>query len=202
MKRVLLVGSSGAIGRRYKAILNYLNVDVLECDPESGTGDNIFNKTDGVLVASPTTTHRSILEYVLKHDVPVLCEKPLCASLEECYHAIHLPNAKRRLYMVDNWVHMLGGFRKNYVIKYRNWYMGKESFAFNMAQPIYLTSLGKLQVNKNYPMFEAHVDDKIYTAYEIEKSYVEMIEKWISTGKSHFGVTEAVEMQSCLDEYA
>ena len=39
---------------------------------------------DAVLVASPNYTHRSILDDILSTDIPVLVEKPMCTTVEDC----------------------------------------------------------------------------------------------------------------------
>ena len=39
---------------------------------------------DAVLVASPNFTHRSILDDVLATEIPVLVEKPMCTTVEDC----------------------------------------------------------------------------------------------------------------------
>ncbi len=39
---------------------------------------------DAVIVASPNHTHRAILDDVLATDIPVLVEKPLCTTVEDC----------------------------------------------------------------------------------------------------------------------
>lgn len=39
---------------------------------------------DAVVVASPNFTHKSILDDILQTDVPVLVEKPMCTTVEDC----------------------------------------------------------------------------------------------------------------------
>ena len=39
---------------------------------------------DAVIVASPNHTHRSVLDDILATDVPVLVEKPMCTTVEDC----------------------------------------------------------------------------------------------------------------------
>jgi predicted dehydrogenase len=38
---------------------------------------------DAVIIASPNFTHRRVLEPLLQTDLPILCEKPLCTTLED-----------------------------------------------------------------------------------------------------------------------
>jgi predicted dehydrogenase len=39
---------------------------------------------DAVIVASPNFTHRAVLDDVLATDIPVLVEKPMCTTVEDC----------------------------------------------------------------------------------------------------------------------
>jgi myo-inositol 2-dehydrogenase/D-chiro-inositol 1-dehydrogenase len=43
---------------------------------------------DAVVVASPNHTHAEILEAIFESGLPVLCEKPLCTTLEDAEHAV------------------------------------------------------------------------------------------------------------------
>jgi myo-inositol 2-dehydrogenase / D-chiro-inositol 1-dehydrogenase len=45
--------------------------------------ETLLNQADGVLVATPTTTHPDLVRRCLAAGVPVLCEKPVAADLEE-----------------------------------------------------------------------------------------------------------------------
>lgn len=47
---------------------------------------------DAVLVASPNFTHRSILDDIFATDIPVLVEKPMCTTVEDC---IAIVNAQK-----------------------------------------------------------------------------------------------------------
>lgn len=43
---------------------------------------------DAVVVASPNMTHVDVLLDVIEHDVPVLVEKPMCTTVEDCRRVI------------------------------------------------------------------------------------------------------------------
>jgi len=49
---------------------------------------------DAVIVASPNHTHASVLADVLSSDVPVLVEKPLCTTVEDCVTVTRLAAAR------------------------------------------------------------------------------------------------------------
>ncbi len=58
-------------------------------------------RVDGVVVATPTSTHAAVLEEVLRLDVPVFCEKPLSDDADAAGQlAAHAPD---RLFVMDKW---------------------------------------------------------------------------------------------------
>ena len=57
---------------------------------------------DAIVIASPNDTHHEILMELLETDLPILCEKPLCATAEHCREVI--AKAERRAAPV--WVAM------------------------------------------------------------------------------------------------
>ncbi len=53
---------------------------------------------DAVIVASPNFTHRAVLEPLLATDVAILCEKPLCTTMEDARWVEETANARRALF--------------------------------------------------------------------------------------------------------
>ena len=51
-------------------------------------------RVDAVLVASPNFTHRSILDDVLATDLPVLVEKPMCTTVEDCVAVVEAQRSR------------------------------------------------------------------------------------------------------------
>src|SRR5689334_9852259 len=92
------VAGVGRIGAMHAANLTALpQVDeVLLYDPAPGRAeacvtahtravrelDDLLKESDGVLVATPTDTHPALVRACLAAGTPVLCEKPIAASLD------------------------------------------------------------------------------------------------------------------------
>ena len=49
---------------------------------------------DAVLVASPNYTHKLILDDILSTDVPVLVEKPMCTTVEDCISVVQAQESR------------------------------------------------------------------------------------------------------------
>jgi len=61
---------------------------------------------DGIVVATPTTTHADVIEALLPRGKPIYCEKPLC---DDADRARRLAEAGRdRLFVMDKWRYHLG----------------------------------------------------------------------------------------------
>lgn len=61
---------------------------------------------DGIVVATPTSTHAEIVERALALDVPVFCEKPLCLEPDAAHRLAEL--APSRLFVMDKWRYHTG----------------------------------------------------------------------------------------------
>jgi predicted dehydrogenase len=61
---------------------------------------------EGIVVATPTSTHADVIEALLPRGVPIYCEKPLC---DDADRARRLAVAGRgRLFVMDKWRYHLG----------------------------------------------------------------------------------------------
>ena len=49
---------------------------------------------DAVLVASPNFTHRAVLDDILATDIPVLVEKPMCTTVEDCIAVVRAQSSR------------------------------------------------------------------------------------------------------------
>lgn len=49
---------------------------------------------DAVLVASPNYTHKSILDDILSTSIPVLVEKPMCTTVEDCISVVRAQESR------------------------------------------------------------------------------------------------------------
>ena len=52
---------------------------------------------DALVVASPNFTHKSILDDIFTTDLPVLVEKPMCTTVEDCVAVVHAQSSRRAL---------------------------------------------------------------------------------------------------------
>ena len=63
---------------------------------------DLFGKVDAVSVVVPTEAHYSVGAAFLDHDVDVLIEKPMTASLEQADELINIAESKRRILQIGH----------------------------------------------------------------------------------------------------
>lgn len=118
-KKIALIGC-GIWGQKILRDLLFLRciVDVFDLDEGTRTdalllGARSFNiglpgssSYDGFIVATPSTTHRRILERLAVLNIPIFVEKPLTTSLED---ALHLRNTlHNNIYVMHIWLYHRG----------------------------------------------------------------------------------------------
>lgn len=206
MKKIMLIGSEGSIGRRYKAVLKYLGVDVKCYDIKPGVDVEscVNDDCDGFIVAAPTSSHVSWCRNLLIYEKPILCEKPLGVNVLEVEELSKYAGANEFISVVDNWVHMLQVKGKtNLDLKYRNFHTGNEKLSWNLAQPIYLTKDGNLELFLDFPhlIISNVTKEKSYDAADVEHSYIQMIQYWLTYKTTTWKVSHALEMQLALEAW-
>jgi len=100
--RIGLAGC-GRWGTKIARDLHALNLQLEIADPVTGTYASAreLPPCDAYVIATPATTHASVLEVLLPHGKPVFCEKPLGTSARELEA---LPAAARELvFVMDKW---------------------------------------------------------------------------------------------------
>ena len=71
-----LVGISDENRERARRQANTVGTSVL-------SHHRLMEETDGVILCSPTSRHRELVDLALQHDVAILCEKPLATSVSD-----------------------------------------------------------------------------------------------------------------------
>lgn len=102
----------GALGQHHARILSHLDavelVGVVDSRPEQGTAvaeklgcqwfpdaEQLLGRVDAVSIAAPTFLHHEIASRFLVHEIPVLVEKPLAASVTEAEALVRLADQFR-----------------------------------------------------------------------------------------------------------
>jgi hypothetical protein len=90
MKKIVVIGSKGNMGRRYALILEHIGCEVIGVDLIDG--QRVIPKADGYVIATPTDSHYDIIRYTLPFQKPILCEKPISKNMIELQTLLSIDN--------------------------------------------------------------------------------------------------------------
>ena len=68
----------------------------------SSSIDEVIEDIDAALVITPTSTHYKIVKKLLKHQIHIFCEKPLCSSYEQAKELRELYQEKNVIFQVGH----------------------------------------------------------------------------------------------------
>lgn len=182
---ILLLGSKGAIGSRYAAVLKYLKIPFEGVDYNESTSGSF---THGV-IATPTSTHDYCFEDLVARGIKrILIEKPMFHSLDSydsCRKIINKNNIDVR--MVCNYKFIDGYEGETY---YDHFNAGKEEDWCNWIQLIGLAR-GTITLLKESPIWKCILNGRELTLEDIAKSYIFMIQRWLKDPSRLVGIEEA-----------
>jgi hypothetical protein len=193
--KIAIVGSNGSIGRRYCACLDFLGYDVVKIDLPR---PSVMPSFDRAIIATPTNSHYENLREFLTYKIPVLIEKPVSKSLREISLLISLDkmNFSR---VVCNWKFVPGMREHSNLITYNNYYTGQDGTMWDMCQIVYLSN-GSCKIETTSPVFKCTVNKLNVTLLDIERSYIFMLDTWMTNADKLWTLHEGYEMTSLVLE--
>lgn len=206
--KVLVIGGLGSIGKRYRAILDYLGVKNICHDTANPTGyrhglmDVLREeKFTHAIVASPTPTHYRYCMELIGLKIPFLCEKPLSADLDQC-KKIRDDAASRRVkgHVVCNYKFLMERYNVKHKPRYYNFYnTGRDGVEFDCCQLIYLNP--DITLCNTYPVWTLRTDMGDMSYAIMEHQYVVMLKDWLSGGKNCWTLDDGVKMTEAVNGY-
>lgn len=204
---ILIIGSRGRIGTRYRHILKTLKVDYCEYDPAlrfDESDDFDPDAFDMTIIASPTKTHFKYCNQMMDLKKPFLCEKPLSHDLIECEKL-----AERQIkeghsgFVVNNWSFVMPNEIDS--MEYNYYQTGPDGFVWDLSQLIYIADKNNAMTrfNNESVIWNARVNGKSIAYREIELSYFEMIRKFlIQDEESLWNLQDGFLMSVAVNRYA
>lgn len=173
MSRILIIGASGNMGKRYAAILKYHDrqvafADVLDTPKQQAA---LAAKSDGVIVCTPTDTHAEIIEY-LPADKPILCEKPLTKNVDELDLML-----KKRVQMVFQYSILATAPQPGFSM-YDYYRHGADGLAWDCLQIIGLAK-GECHLAEESPIWRCHINGQRMDIAHMDAAYVHMVRLWL-----------------------
>ena len=144
--------------------------------------------------------HFENLIEIIPHGKPILCEKPVCKTIEGIVKiANECEKYETDFSMVNNWAYAINAAatQREIIVRfgecnivYDCYNTGTDGIEWDTIQLKYLS--GNLQVNNKSPLMYCCVDeDLMINTRHIEESYIMMISNWINGGKM-WGIDDAI----------
>lgn len=186
---VLLMGHLGNMGRRYAAVLDYLEQHWQGYDVrEIRTCPPLTNFTH-VIVATPTDTHVKILADLLNqpHKLSILCEKPIARG---AIPAIENPYG-HTVAMVNNYNYIDLPPREG-VTFYDYYNSGSDGLHWDCIQLVHLAR-GHISLNNKSPVWACTINGARIDRAAIDQSYVDMIADFCGPQLRLWGIDDIIE---------
>lgn len=179
---ILLIGGNGSIGRRYQAILEYLEEPYIVHDFPFLVSECNWPDFDKAIIASPTNTHEHYCNLLSRMNKPFLCEKPLSKDVEA---SRRISEECKNGFVVNNYafVNTSVGFPPiPATIDYDFYNTGRDGLVWDVCQLVYLAYISKAElmvIRKSYTWhFQLNHWKVPYDC--IEASYMQMIRAFLT----------------------
>jgi Ulp1 family protease len=189
--KVLVIGSLGTQGRRYCAILKYLDIEHIGYDIVDSFNSVPCNKITHAIIATPIDTHYHWCLWCVENKIPFLCEKPISKNIDEIETIKReCKNEKVDGRMVCNWAFVLPYKNSNLslnrhentiVFDYFN--TGKDGI-YDLIQPIYLSDEISSFKFKS-PVYNCKINGAEVDQRDFDASYSVMLGAWFSENINH-----------------
>jgi hypothetical protein len=195
---MIIVGASGRIGERYKAVLNHLGRKFYSYDaqfkPARFKKETAILASDlkaksmvkPVLIATPSRTHYAVLEKFYKLGYrEFLIEKPMFTEVAQYAAAECLKGVDIRGIANYKWIDGKQG-----VTEYDHFDAGKESPEWNLFQIIALAR-GELILKSESPTWQCTLNGRKLSLEEVHQSYITQMDKFFKNREDCLGLGEA-----------
>jgi len=187
------------MGKRYRTVLARLGQKCLLADVEYERSlDTTY--VDRVIITTPTQTHYRLVKFFATKGIPILCEKPVCTSVDEILQLQKDVHVDFRV--VCNWSYVLDERllpEKNEIV-YRNMTSGNDGLAWDCIQLIYLSDDYKCDLGVGVP-WDITINGVAITPKMIEDSYTKMMADWLTHPERLWGMQDAVRQTVKAEGY-
>lgn len=190
--KVGVFGSSGSMGRRYLAILKYLKIQTVPIEVNDIWDTHTF---DRCIVATPTDSHFDLLTDLIHLGKPILCEKPLSKDLKEIKILENI-DKWNTIRVVCNWNFLPQVLFCHNEVEYDYYYAGKDDLLWDCCQLLMIARDGTCSIKNESPVFKASINGIPVSLDDIGKSYVTMVQRWMTNTNDLWSLSDAYEMSS------
>lgn len=180
---ILVIGANGSMGRRYSALLKYMNKTTVWGVDNNLTVDQIIKEArafEGVILATPTDTHYEFLIKLAPLNCKVLCEKPITKNADEMVHLKKLYE-KKDLQMVMQYRDLDESSNRGESF-YDYYNHGRDGLYWDCLQIIGLAR-HRVMLSENSPFWKCRLNGKDLDLRQMDYAYSWMLKRWFNNPK-------------------
>lgn len=180
--KVLIVGAEGSMGKRYQAIFNHLGVSTICVDKHTPSKEILegAEKSQGIVLATPTDLHTNCLDVLSKFQLPILCEKPLTKDLEELKFIRDEIVKKRKINLTMTMQYeMLTQAGARGVSWYNYFRHGSDGLGWDCLQIIGLAKSSFVLEEKS-PIWKCGINGQTLSLSDMDLAYLLFVQRWLS----------------------
>lgn len=178
----LIIGSEGSMGKRYQAILKYLNEPFSCLDMDNiEDGPDLIGNAKRVVIATPTNTHLNMISMVAAYGIPVLCEKPLTKSKDELLLIENIVKTNNLDLTMMMQYQELVTFRAGFQSWYNYFRHGNDGLYWDCLQIIAM-HVGKpvdLSIQETSPIWKCMINGTKLQSSQMDQAYIDFTRKWL-----------------------
>ncbi len=185
---ILILGANGNMGKRYATILKHLGKETIRLDWDYTPSDfeNAMTKADGVIIATPTTTHAELISKCNPFRKPILCEKPISKDVSIVKNVLNeLDDSKTPFSMVFQYEELLNHFFPG--VTYYNYFKhGGDGLVWDCIQLIGLAE-DAIILGEDSPVWRCQINGHSIDISQMDGAYIDFISKWLLMPKRDLG---------------
>lgn len=177
--KILILGSEGSMGTRYRACLTHLGYSYDTFDVRvNGSFHPPFDKYTHVAICTPTHTHFELLKELIPMNKEILCEKPITKNIEELILIKNLiEKHKSRVIMMLQYS-MLVEESLKHGSHYNYYKTGNDGLYWDCLQILHLSN-DVPKIKNTSPIWSCAINGKELRIGKMDYAYVVFLQKWI-----------------------
>lgn len=183
-KEIMIIGSEGSMGKRYQAILKYLDHGFAAVDKDKTVSQMLEIAQDPLIgsfiVATPTDTHAMIVEALMPLQKPILCEKPLSRSVKNVRYLYDLSKQwGTKLTMMAQYKFAVELGSNTQGDSWYNYFRhGNDGIYWDCMQVIGMAK-GFPVLGEDSPIWSCCINGRPLNLGTMDQAYVEFVKQWI-----------------------
>lgn len=207
MKNILIVGY-GNMGKRYGAILKWLNHPFFICDVDQAWYPVAKEvEASHVIFTTPTECHMDHIKELHSRQVDMKCliEKPFWTETycdKQYKRNSELLKDLPNVYMVNNYAYVPGVQDSTGETIYDHYNSGPHGLSYDCIQLLYLANdLDRTKLRNTSPVWKCIINGVRLTLEDVQMSYIEMLLDFLGESKNGWGMLAAQRAHARIKEY-